>query len=111
MATSWDISCDDPAIIDFCLMSNSVDHDDPAIIAFSRMWNGVDENDMNLLLLQQIEPLVFCEYCGQYPANFKCYDCYKTNYCCIECWDCDSQDHAADCAFLQIPRGDLACQG
>ena len=103
MSVRCDISCDDPAIISFCLMSNEVNE--------NRVSDNVNENDLNLLLLRRIEPLVFCQYCGQYPADFKCYDCWKTNYCCIECWDCDSRDHAAVCAILQLSRGDLACRG
>ena len=73
--------------------------------------HAVNENDLELLLLRRIDPLVFCQYCGQYPADFKCYDCRKTNYCSIECWDVDYADHTAACAILQLSRGDLACRG
>jgi len=69
------------------------------------------EEDMDLLLLQRIEPFVFCQYCEQYPADLKCYDCNRTNYCCMECADCDSQNHAEECVRLQMSRSDLFCQG
>ena len=94
MSARCDISCDDPAIISYRLASDNL-----------------YENNLDLLLLRRIEPVVFCQYCGQYPAHFKCYDCWKTNYCCIECWDCDYADHANACAILQLSRGDLACRG
>jgi len=60
----------------------------------------VNENDLNLLPLRRLEP--YCQYCGQCPADFKCYDCWKTIYCGIECMYCDFRDHAAACALLQL---------
>ena len=94
MSARCDISCDDPAIISYRLASDNL-----------------HENDLDLLLLRRIEPVVFCQYCGQYPADFKCYNCWKTKYCSVECYDCDSADHASACAVLQLSRGDLACRG
>jgi len=137
MVIRYDIGYDDPAIIAFGLRANRVDPDDPAIIAFSRMWIFSNENrvnvnaedseeesmedmallasmseeDIELSLLRRIEPFVFCQYCGQYPADFKCYDCYRMNYCSVECADSDYQDHAEDCARLQLSRSDLFCRG
>ena len=116
---------DDPAIIAFSRTwmfgtSNSanenrvnVNEEDSAEESVEDMalLASMSEEDIELSLLRRIEPFVFCQYCGQYPADFKCYDCYRMNYCCVECADCDFQNHAEDCARLQMSRSDLFCRG
>jgi hypothetical protein len=119
------VDLDDPAIIAFSRTwmfgtSNSanenrvnVNEEDSAEESVEDMalLASMSEEDIELSLLRRIEPFVFCQYCGQYPADFKCYDCYRMNYCCVECAECDYQDHAEDCARLQLSRSDLFCRG
>jgi len=119
------VDLDDPAIVAFSRMwmfgtFNSatenrvnVNEEDSAEESVEDMalLASMSEEDIELSLLRRIEPFVFCQYCGQYPADFKCYDCYRMNYCSVECADSDYQDHAEDCARLQLSRSDLFCQG